>query len=54
MKIQADGILARHRLGLYVSREIARYHGGDLYLSPETTIHPEALNTFVFELPSEE
>jgi signal transduction histidine kinase len=41
-------------LGLYVSREIAKYHGGDLYLSPEPTVHPAALNTFVFELPSED
>jgi signal transduction histidine kinase len=41
-------------LGLYIAREIAQYHGGKLYLSDKTTIHPRALNTFVFELPGDE
>lgn len=40
-------------LGLYVAREIAKYNGGALYLSEKTTVHPKALNTFVFELPAD-
>jgi signal transduction histidine kinase len=35
-------------LGLFISREIAEYHGGSLILSPEETI-PGRLNTFVFD-----
>jgi signal transduction histidine kinase len=37
-------------LGLYVSREIAQYHGGKLYLSEKPSVHPRTLNTFVFEI----
>jgi signal transduction histidine kinase len=38
-------------LGLYISREIARYHGVDLKVSPEDRIHPDRFNTFVLTLP---
>ena len=37
-------------LGLYIARENARYHGGDLSLSDTRTAHPERLNTFEFIL----
>jgi signal transduction histidine kinase len=37
-------------LGLYISREIAAYHGASLYLSDTHTTHPKALNTFVLAL----
>lgn len=33
-------------LGLYISREIAKYNGAELYLSNEPTMHPDRLNTF--------
>jgi signal transduction histidine kinase len=39
-------------LGLYISREIAAYHGASLYLSDKTTAHTDALNTFVLALES--
>ena len=35
-------------LGLYISREIAEYHGGSLTLSPKEST-PGRLNTFVFD-----
>ncbi len=37
-------------LGLYISREVAKYNGGALYLSEEHTAHSNKLNTFVFTL----
>jgi signal transduction histidine kinase len=37
-------------LGLYVSREIARYHGGDLRLDTSPTTRKSRLNTFIFSL----
>lgn len=37
-------------LGLYISREIAKYNGAELYLSTEPTVHPDRLNTFVLVL----
>ena len=37
-------------LGLFISREIAEYHGTSLLLSDERTAHPDKLNTFVFDL----
>jgi signal transduction histidine kinase len=37
-------------LGLYIAREIAHYHGAQLYLSEKPTAHPRALNTFIFDL----
>ena len=37
-------------LGLYVSQEIAKYHGAQLAMSDERTTHPDRLNTFVFSL----
>jgi signal transduction histidine kinase len=40
-------------LGLYIAREIAKYHNGKLYLSEKSTAHPEALNTFIFEIGDE-
>jgi signal transduction histidine kinase len=39
-------------LGLFVSREIAAYHGASLYLSDENTGRSGALNTFVLALES--
>ena len=41
-------------LGLYISREVAKYNGAALYLSEEHTIHPNKLNTFVFSLDAKE
>ena len=37
-------------LGLYISREIANYHGASLFLSEEPAIHADALNTFILDL----
>lgn len=37
-------------LGLYISREIAEYHGGELYLSETHAKGRNSLNTFVFAL----
>jgi signal transduction histidine kinase len=37
-------------LGLFISQEIARYNGARLYLSDATTVHENALNTFVLQL----
>ena len=37
-------------LGLYISREIAHYHGASLILSPQHTIHADRLNTFILRL----
>jgi len=34
-------------LGLYISRQIAKYHGVEVFLSDKTTTHKERLNTFV-------
>ena len=39
-----------HGLGLYICREIARYHNATLRLSAEPLIHEGRLNTFVFTL----
>lgn len=36
-------------LGLFISREIASYHDARIYLSDKHTIHPDRLNTFIFE-----
>jgi signal transduction histidine kinase len=37
-------------LGLYISREIAKYHQAELFLSDEPTIHDDRLNTFILRL----
>ena len=37
-------------LGLYVSREIAEYHGATIEMSDRRTTHPDRLNTFVLSL----
>jgi signal transduction histidine kinase len=37
-------------LGLYISREIALYHGASLYLADTRSPHRNRLNTFVFAL----
>jgi signal transduction histidine kinase len=42
----------RQGLGLYIARDCARHHGGQLYLSDERRIHRDRLNTFVLELPA--
>jgi signal transduction histidine kinase len=41
----------RQGLGLYIARDCANYHGGQLYLSDERRPHKNRLNTFVLELP---
>lgn len=38
-------------LGLYVSREIAQYNGGALFLDPEPDARDGMLRTFIFQLP---
>ena len=38
-----------HGLGLFIAREIATYHDAIIYLSDKPTIHPDRLNTFIFE-----
>jgi signal transduction histidine kinase len=43
----------RQGLGLYIARDCARHHGGELYLSDQRRIHRERLNTFVLELPKD-
>ncbi len=37
-------------LGLYISREIAKYHGASIYMSEKTTMNNERLNTFILSL----
>ncbi|MFC1829724.1 ATP-binding protein [Thermodesulfobacteriota bacterium] len=37
-------------LGLFISREIAKHNVASLYMSDETLIHDDRLNTFVFSL----
>lgn len=37
-------------LGLYISREIAAYHGASLVLSDKPSVRPDSLNTFVLAL----
>lgn len=37
-------------LGLYISREIAHYHGVSLGLSPRFTVHEDRLNTFQLDI----
>jgi signal transduction histidine kinase len=46
------GKTRRQGLGLYIARDCAAHHGGQLYLSDERRIQPERLNTFILELPS--
>lgn len=41
----------RQGLGLYIARDCATYHGGQLYLSDDRRPHKNRLNTFVLELP---
>jgi signal transduction histidine kinase len=41
----------RQGLGLYIARDCATHHGGDLYLSDERRPHKTRLNTFVLEIP---
>ena len=43
----------RQGLGLFIARDCAAHHGGELYLSEERPIHRGRLNTFVLELPPE-
>lgn len=37
-------------LGLYISREVAKYNGAELYLSPVPGLESESLNTFILSL----
>jgi signal transduction histidine kinase len=39
-------------LGLYISRELAKYHGARLFLDSRKTGDPPALHTFVLEIES--
>jgi signal transduction histidine kinase len=41
----------RQGLGLYIARDCATHHGGQLYLSDERRPHKTRLNTFVLEIP---
>lgn len=41
----------RQGLGLYIARDCAVHHGGQLYLSDERRPHKDRLNTFILELP---
>lgn len=41
----------RQGLGLYIARDAAAHHGGQLYLSDERRPHKTRLNTFVLEIP---
>lgn len=41
----------RQGLGLYIARDCAKHHGGQLFLSDERKIHRNRLNTFVLEIP---
>lgn len=37
-------------LGLYIARELSIYNGANLFLSDQTTDHPDRYNTFIFVL----
>lgn len=37
-------------LGLYISREIAKYHGASIYMSETRAVHKDRLNTFILSL----
>jgi signal transduction histidine kinase len=41
----------RQGLGLYIARDCATHHGGQLYLSDERRPHRNRLNTFILEIP---
>jgi signal transduction histidine kinase len=41
-----------HGLGLYISRELAGYHGWRLDIARAFTIHPDRYNTFILETSS--
>jgi signal transduction histidine kinase len=41
----------RQGLGLYIARDCATHHGGQLYLSDERRVQRGRLNTFVLEIP---
>jgi signal transduction histidine kinase len=41
-------------LGLFISREIAKYHGASLKMSDEKTVHDDRLNTFILSLEADE
>jgi signal transduction histidine kinase len=45
------GKTRRQGLGLYIARDCAAHHDGQIYLSDERRIHPTRLNTFVLEIP---
>jgi signal transduction histidine kinase len=46
------GKTRRQGLGLYIARDCATHHGGQLFLSDERRIHADRLNTFILEIPS--
>ena len=37
-------------LGLFISREIVKYHGASIYMSEEQAVHDDRLNTFILSL----
>jgi signal transduction histidine kinase len=41
----------RQGLGLYIARDCATHHGGQLYLSDDRRPHQNRLNTFILEIP---
>lgn len=45
------GASRRQGLGLYIARDCAQHHEGQLYLSGERQVQAGRLNTFVLELP---
>lgn len=47
------GKTRRQGLGLFIARDCAEYHNGQLYLSDERRVHRGRLNTFVLELPTD-
>ena len=41
-------------LGLFISREIAKYHGASIYMSEEQAVHNNRLNTFILSLEADQ
>lgn len=41
-------------LGLFISREIAKYHGASIYMSEKKAVHDDRLNTFILSLEADQ
>jgi signal transduction histidine kinase len=41
-------------LGLFISREIAKYHGASIYMSENKAVHDDRLNTFILSLEADQ